>query len=416
MTNQPHDEQPQEQQKRHHKPKGRAHGEGSVFRRGGNRKKPWVAQVTLENGQQPVIGYFKTQEEAIAAKNKALRDLEIGRLATGPKQTVKQYLEQWLEDVYKHEVRYTTYIRRRILVYKHIIPALGHFQLKALKAQHVQKFYAQKLKEKLSPGYVGNMHDMLNKAMKHAVKWGLVSSNVMVDVTPPKPGEHEVPILTRDQVQELLKKAREHGLSAFITLAIATGMRHGEMLALRWQDINFRERCLYVRRTVTRQGGYGFIEGEPKTRKSKRQIILPEFVLKELEQHRVDLEWAKQKAGATWENNDLVFPNRAGKFLDDGTNLARFYKVLESAGLPRMRVHDLRHNVGTLLMSMGVYPKVVQELLGHSDVAITLGLYGHAVPGMHNAAMDKWKDFLQDGASDKNQEDSVEGQDDTEEI
>ncbi len=168
------------------------------------------------------------------------------------------------------------------------------------------------------------------------------------------------------------------------------------MLALRWQDINFDEKCLYVRRTVTRQGGYGFIEGEPKTRKSKRQIILPEFVLKELEQHRTDLERAKQKAGAAWENNDLVFPNRTGKFLDDGTNLARFYKVLESAGLPRMRIHDLRHNVGMLLMSMGVYPKVVQELLGHSDVAITLGLYGHAVPGMHNTAMDKWRSFLQD--------------------
>lgn len=104
----------------------------------------------------------------------------------------------------------------------------------------------------------------------------------------------------------------------------------------------------------------------------------------------------------------LVFPNREGKFLDDGTNLARFYKVLKSAGLPRMRVHDLRHNVGTLLMSMGVYPKVVQELLGHSDVAITLGLYSHAVPGMHDTAMDKWKGFLQDGDSDKNQEDTEE--------
>lgn len=404
MSDQLQNEQPQEQQKKRiQRYKGRANGEGTVFRREGKRRKPWVVQITLENGERTTVGYFKTEAEAITAKNKALRELELGRLATGPKQTVKQYLEQWLEEVYKHEIRYPTYIRRRILVYKHIIPALGHFQLKMLKAQHVQKFYAQKLKENLSPGYVGNMHDVLNKAMKHAVKWGLVSSNVIGDVTPPKPGEHEVPILTRDQVQELLKKAQEHGLSAFITLAIATGMRHGEMLALRWQDIDFRERCLYVRRTVTRQGGYGFIEGEPKTRKSKRQIILPEFVLKELKQHRADLENAKQKAGAAWENNDLVFPNREGKFLDDGTNLARFYKVLESAGLPRMRVHDLRHNVGTLLMSMGVYPKVVQELLGHSDVAITLGLYGHAVPGMHDTAMDKWEGFLQEDQSDKNE-------------
>jgi len=397
------DEQPEK--KFYHKSKGRANGEGTVYKRGGkNRKKPWVAQISLENGQQPTIGYFKTQEEAIAAKNKALRDLEIGRVATGPKQTVKQYLEQWLEEVYQHEVRPTTYIRRKILVYKHIIPSLGHIQLKMLKAQQVQKFYAQKLKEKLSPGYVGNMHDVLNKALKHAIKWGLISSSVMINVIPPKPTVHEVPILTRAQVQDLLKKAQEHGMSAFITLAIATGMRHGEMLALRWQDIDFHEGCLHVRRTVTRQGGYGFIEGEPKTRRSKRQIILPDFVLQELEYHHASQEIARQKAGPAWQENDLVFPSREGKFLAAGTNSARFHKVLKAAGLPHMRVHDLRHNVGTLLMGMGIYPKVVQEILGHSDVSITLSLYGHAVPGMHSTAMNKWKGFLQDLDSGENQD------------
>lgn len=122
--------------------------------------------------------------------------------------------------------------------------------------------------------------------MKHAVKWGLISSSVMINVVPPKTGEHEIPILTREQVQELLRKAQEHGMSTFITLAIATGMKHGEMLALRWHDIDFQEGCLHVRHTVTRQGGYGFIEGEPKTRRSKRQIVLPDFVLQELEYHR----------------------------------------------------------------------------------------------------------------------------------
>ena len=140
------------------------------------------------------------------------------RLAIGPRQTVKQHLEQWLEDVYKHEVRVSTYIRRRILIYKHIIPELGYLQLKTLTPQQVQAFYARKLREGLSPGYVGTMHDVLSKAIKQAVRWRLISFNIMEDVTEPKPGEHEVPILTRDQARELLKTAQEHGLHAFVLL------------------------------------------------------------------------------------------------------------------------------------------------------------------------------------------------------
>ena len=112
--------------------KGRANGEGTVFKRSGNRKKPYVVEVTTENGQQKTIGYFKTQEEAIAAKNKALRELEQGKLATGPKQTLKQYLELWLETSHKQNVELITYLRGKITLYKHIIPGLGHLQLKAL--------------------------------------------------------------------------------------------------------------------------------------------------------------------------------------------------------------------------------------------------------------------------------------------
>ncbi|HEU5377638.1 MAG TPA: tyrosine-type recombinase/integrase [Ktedonobacteraceae bacterium] len=398
MTKQPQNEQPQEQpeKKRQRRPKGRANGEGTVFKRSGKRKKPYVAEITLENRQQKTIGYFKTQEEAVAAKNKALRELEQGKLATGPKQTLKQYLELWLETSHKQDVELITYLRGKITLNKHIIPGLGHLQLKALKAQHVQQFYAQKLEEGLSAGYVKNMHDLLSKAIKNAVRWKLISFNIMEDVTPPRPEEREVIILTQNQAQELLKVAQEHDLNAFISLAITTGMRHGELLALRWHDIDFDEGCLHVRHTVNRQGGSGYIEGDPKTRKSRRRIILVPFVLEELKEHRRRQEGKRQEVGAVWVDKDLVFPNNQGKFLPAGTNLARFRKVLKAAGLPPMRVHDLRHNAGTLLMSKGINPKLVQELLGHSDISITLRLYGHVIPSMHGEAMNMWERFLND--------------------
>lgn len=417
MTDQPQEKQPQNQpeKKRPRKPKGRANGEGSVFKRSGsNRRKPWVAQITLENGKLYPVGYFKTQEEAIAARNKALRELEQGKLANGPKQTVKRYLEEWLETSHKQNVEVVTYLRGKVTLYKHIIPGLGHFQLKSLKAQHIQQFYAQKLEEGLSAGYVKNMHDLLSKAIKNAVKWKLISFNIMEDVTAPRPEEREVVILTQDQAQTLLKVAQERDLNAFVSLAITTGMRHGEMLALRWNDIDFDEGCLYVRHTVARQGSSGYIESDPKTRRSKRRIILVHFVISELKEHQKRQEEMRQAAGFAWVDKDLVFPNSQGNFLSARTSIARFHKALEAAGLPSMRVHDLRHNAGTLLMSKGINPKLVQELLGHSDIAITLRLYGHVIPSMHGEAMNMWEKFLNEKKEGKSSEDqSSEEKDNT---
>src|SRR5438876_8385511 len=249
----------------------RKHDEGSVFQRKDGR---WVAQVRLENGKMKQR-YFKPnqEKEARVALRKMLYEKEQGALATGPQQTLKAYLEQWLEQVYRPSGQSVgTYNMYRIVIQKHIIPSLGHIRLQRLTPQQVQAFYANKLNEGLSQKRVKSIHAVLHKALGNAVKWNLVGRNVCDLVNPPIPKRHEIQPLTWEQAQRLLKAAHDHKLEALLTVAITTGMRRGELLGLHWKDIDFKTRSLYVRRSVNRIGKFGIVESEPKTQRSRRKI------------------------------------------------------------------------------------------------------------------------------------------------
>ena len=176
----------------------------------------------------------------------------------------------------------------------------------------------------------------------------------------------------------------------------------GEILALRWPDIDLQKGTLQIRRTVNYRGRSRFIEGEPKTEKSKRKIVLPQFVVETLKRHRMTQLEMRLQAGAAWVDNDLVFSNKRGGFIVPMTLSNHFFQLLEEAGLPHIRFHDLRHSAATLLLSMGVPANVVQELLGHSHISITLGVYGHVLPSMQQGAMEKLSGLfeMQDGAED----------------
>jgi integrase len=171
-------------------------------------------------------------------------------------------------------------------------------------------------------------------------------------------------------------------------------MRHGELCALRWKDINFEEGILQVRHTVSLITGHGYVETDPKSDKSKRKILLPSFVTDLLKQHRARYLETRLKAGSNWQEHDLVFPNVFGGFLHPNHLRSKFYKVLEEAGLPRMHIHDLRHSAATILLSMGVSIKVIQELLGHSQISITMDIYSHVLPSMQEDMRDKWDDLF----------------------
>lgn len=364
----------------------RKYGDGSVFLRKDGR---WVAQMKLE-GSKNKQTYHKSEKEAEASLKKMQRELEQGLLAIGPQQTLKTYLEDWLENVMKPSSRsIATYEFYRNLLEKHVIPSLGYVRLQQLKPQQVQAFYTKKLKEGLSKKRVRAMHAVLHRALENAVKWSLVGRNVCDLVNAPIPVRREIQTLTQEQVQCLLTSVRHHRLEALITVAITTGMRRGELLGLHWQDIDVEKGSLQVRRSVNRVGPHGMIVSEPKTKGSKRNILLPEFVIEVLKEHRVRQQEIKANALETWHENDIVFSNMYGNYLSTTILQTLFKKLLKDAKLPNIRFHDLRHSAATILLGMGVHPKVVQELLGHSNISMTMDTYSHVLPSMQSEAMGK---------------------------
>jgi integrase len=285
----------------------------------------------------------------------------------------------------------------------HIIPALGHMQSQKLTPQRVQAFYSHMQQEGLSAKSVSNIHGLLHKALDQAVRWGLVPRNVCDAVSLPKQARHEIQPLNEEQARRLLVSARGHSLEGMITLAVTTGMRSGELLALKWRDINLDNRSLHIQRSMGYIPGKGYLEFETKTPKSRRKIVLPPFVCEALKQHRTRQLEARLIAGERWQDRDLVFCNMYGGYFDPAHLRQRFDKLLKEAGLPDVRFHDLRHSTATILLSIGVPAKVVQEILGHGQISMTLDTYSHVLPDMQQQAMDKMhKLFQQDDEDDDN--------------
>lgn len=368
----------------------RGNGEGSIYFRKSDEK--WVGSITLENRKRKVF-YGKTRKEVADKMKVALHEQQQGTLITAPQQTVEQFLTQWVEG-HKQSVRIRTYERYESFIRLHVVPAIGRIQLQKLTAQHLKALYAQKLKS-LSPTTVNTLHMMLHRAFDDAVKWELVARNVCDAISAPRRSHHEITPLTMEQAQTLIASAKGHSMEALFVLALTTGMRRGELLALKWQDIDFTQNRLQVRRIFTRAKGQRYLESEPKTEKSRRNILLAPLTTEILKQHRVHQLEAKLQAGSKWQDNNLVFCTSLGTPLNPNKVLERFKTLLKRAGLPDIRFHDLRHSAATMLLSMDIHPKVVQELLGHNQISMTMDTYSHVLPTMQKEAMGKLNDALQ---------------------
>ncbi len=369
-----------------------SNGEGSVYFRESDQK--WVGSIT-HNGKRKVF-YGKTKKEARDKKNTALYEQQKGTLPITSKQTVAQFLEHWLENTQKASVRPRTYERYEEVIRLHINPALGRYQLQKLTAQHIEAFYTKKLDEGLSPRTVNTFHNILHKALDKARKLRLVGENVSELVDRPRVEDTEINPLSLEQIKALLVVAQGHPMEALLTLALATGMRRGELLGLKWKDIDFEKGTLQVRRIMSRvpsklktEERKGYVEAATKTKKSRRSIVIVTFALEALRRHQERQQVAKEKA-SRWVENDLVFRTSVGTPLHPDNNIfVPFKELLKEAMLPNIRFHDLRHSAATLLLSEGVHPKIVQEILGHSNINITLNVYSHVLPGMQQGAMDK---------------------------
>ena len=365
--------------------KHRKNGEGTLFKR---KDGLWQASFVPENGKR-LYFYGKTQKEALEKLRKAQQEDQKGLLATGPKLRLGEYLVQWVEATYKPPMaRHTTYVQYRSMIHKHLVPGLGQVFLQKLTVQQLQAFYAQKIEEGLKTRTIAIIHAVLHKALENAVKWNLLPRNIATLATVPQKTSHEVKTLSASEARKLIEAAQDSRIEALLVLAITTGMRRGELLGLRWDDIDLELGILRICRTVNWIAGFGFIENDPKTKASRRRITLPSVAIEALRKHRIRQDQAKQQAGTKWIEKGLVFPNTLGNFLGPNHLLTMFQRVLDQAGLPHMRFHDLRHSAATILLTMGVHPKVVQELLGHSSITMTMDTYSHLLPSMQKEAMD----------------------------
>lgn len=372
--------------------KRRGHNEGSVYFDASRDR--WVAAISIGPGKRKKF-YFEKKQDAIKKKNEALRDLERGTLATGTQRKLGEYLVDWLDNVHKSKLRIGTYINYKKLI-GYVAADLGDVWLQKLTPQRVQAFYAKKLEEGLSSKVVHDIHGVLHLALKNAVRWGMVSRNVCDLVTPPRIVSREVVPLSVEQARLLIKHVRGHRLEVLLAVAVVTGMRRGELLALRWSDIDFDRRRLLVLHSVDFLAGYGYVEGKPKTAAGRRVISLPAFLLDMLKNHQVQ-QLALRKASDNWEDHDLVFPNLRGGYLHPNHLGEKFRRLLKEAGLPHIHFHDLRHSAASILLCMGVNVKVIQELLGHSDISITLRTYSHLLPSMQQEVVQTWNDVFGEG-------------------
>jgi integrase len=365
--------------------KKRGNGEGSITRR---KNGTWRAEynVYTAEGRKRKTLYGKTRAEVAKKLAKALSDREDGLVFDAGNFTLGEYLDRWLKDSVEGNVRSRTLSNYRLQVRRHIVPALGRIKLKALSPAHVQGLYRQKLDAGLAPSSVRYVHAVLHRALKQALRWGLVPRNVAQAVDIPKLVSEEVEALSPEEARAFLDAARGDRLEALYVVAITVGLRRGELLGLRWTDLDLGEAgtpTLRVGRQLQRmRDGSGLKFVPPKGGKG-RTVRLPPLTVEALRAHRARQAEQKLKAGPLYQDEGLVFATEVGTPLEPSNIDRRSFKpLLKKAGLSDIRFHDLRHTCATVLLSRGVNPKFVQELLGHADIKLTLGTYSHFLPSM----------------------------------
>jgi integrase len=337
--------------------------------------------------------YGKTQREARQKLVVAQRDLQRGIAPTDDRLTTGKFLDGWLEDVVRATVRPRTYVSYEQTVRLHLRPTLGRTVLSKLRPQQVQALLNAKLASGLSPRSVGIIHAVLRTALNQAVQWDTVPRNVATLVQPPRAPRAEIHPLSPEQARSFLDAVRGDRLEALYSVGLALGLRQGEILGLRWSDVDLEAGTIRVAQALQRVNGrLEFVE--PKSQTSRRTIPLPATVARALRAHRPRQLEDRLAAGARWHDSDLVFTTALGTPLDSRNVTRRFQAALERAGLPRLRFHDLRHTAASLMLAQGVPARVVMETLGHSQISLTLNTYSHVVPALQREAADRMEAVL----------------------
>jgi integrase len=315
----------------------------------------------------------------------------------GPGTTVAEYLSRWLAHA-KARVRATTHDGYEGLIRLYALPRIGQRELASLRPLDLQDLYAELLASgSLKAGTVLNLHLVLTQALNQAVRWGILPANPAKGAQPPRPIRPEPRVVDEALAVRLLAATRDTSFEIPVAIALGTGMRRGEILALRWSDLDTGLGMAQVRRSVQTSRA-GLVVQEPKTRRSRRAVALPEVLRPYLRRQRADQRRRRAALGAAWQDLDLVVDRGDGGYLNPDTLSSGWATFCRRVGFAGIRFHDLRHGHATLLLLQGVHPKIVSERLGHASIGITLDLYSHVLPSMQAEAARAF-DRLFDGSS-----------------
>jgi integrase len=368
--------------------------------------------VRVEFPPDPVTGKRRQRAETVKTKKAAearlaewLTEIERGIEIDGGKMTFGEYLAYWLDTYAKHNVRPTTYESYAAYARRHIIPALGSIPLTKLRPAQVQAFYMHTLHGKRADNRGGSMsartvrycHSIVREALHHAMKWGMVVRNVADATEPPRAVRPQIQVWSAEQAARFLAAAEDDVYSPLWLIALTTGMRQGELMGLRWQDVDLANGVIHVRHTLVTVDKKRTLH-EPKTKSGRRTITLPASAIVALREHRTRQIEYRLLLGSRWQDHDAVFASATGGWLD-ASNITRNFRIImeneeqqrqaerpNDKPLPRIRFHDLRHTHATLLLQQGENVKVVSERLGHASIAITLDTYAHVLPSMQQQA------------------------------
>ncbi|WP_181557086.1 tyrosine-type recombinase/integrase [Thermaerobacillus caldiproteolyticus] len=344
--------------------------------------------------KQASFGPFRTKTEAKKELLKIKRQVDEGSYFKESTEDFPVFMERWFNTSYKKTVEITTANSREYIIRNHIMKHFEHKKINEITTFDIDCFYVDKLDDGYSGAYIRHMHNLLNQAFDQAVRWSLVKMNPVRNAKPPKVKSEEKTTWTVDEVNRFLNLIKNRSIEIPYFLAIFTGMRRGEVLGLKWDDVDFENKKIRIKRSLCFVSGQGLIFKEPKTQKSKRQISISQHVVNVLKKHKQKQEFQKEKLWRQYEDNNLIVCTDDGKPLDPRNLLRQFYRLIEEANVPRISFHDLRHTHATILMQQGENPKVVSERLGHSRVGITLDLYSHVSDDLQEQAAEKFENTL----------------------
>jgi integrase len=366
----------------------RGNGEGSVYQRSDGK---WCAALVV-GGRRRVI-YGSTRHDAAEKLARAMDAASKGILRQPSRLTVGGFLERWLEETVRPRVRPLTYAGYGVNVRRHIIPALGEIRLDRLDPEQVQNFLNSKLNDGFSSKTVAYIRQVLRTSLDQALRWNLISRNVVTLVPAPRKERKAIHPLQTHEIGKFLDAVAGRRLEALYVTTLALGLRRGEVLGLQWEDIDLRAGRLRVQRQLQRFGGRLHLV-EPKSDRARRVLDLPQSVVRTLTEHQRSQVVERLKAGAQWDEHGLVFPTTIGTPLDARSLLRDFRQVIRKGKLPAIRFHDLRHSCATMLLVQGVPARVVMEILGHSEISLTMNTYSHVAPGLRKDAALRMDDLL----------------------